>query len=158
MESFEYASPGKKEDVVKLLGTKWGETAVLAGGTDLLSLMKDYVESPKRVVSLNGVDELRGVSFDATRGLRLGALATLDDLVIHPQVQEEYPALVQAAEGVSSPQVRGRGTVGGDLCQRPRCWYYRGGFGLLAKGEDGRPLVPGGENQYHAIVGYRGPA
>ena len=157
MEAFEYANPAKKEQVVELLAGEWGKTAVLAGGTDLLSLMKDTVETPARVVSLGSVEELRGISLDGS-GLRLGALATLEELLEHAQVRKEYPALTQAAEGVTSSQIRSRGTVGGDLCQRPRCWYYRGGFGLLAKGEDGKSLVPGGDNRYHAILGNRGPA
>ncbi len=157
MEAFEYANPAKKEQVVELLAGEWGKTAVLAGGTDLLSLMKDTVEAPTRLVSLGSVEELRGISLDGS-GLRLGALATLEDLLEHAQVRQEYPALTQAAEGVTSSQIRSRGTVGGDLCQRPRCWYYRGGFGLLAKGEDGKSLVPGGDNRYHAILGNRGPA
>ena len=158
MEAFEYAHPKSKEEVVKLLEGEWGKTAVLAGGTDLLSLMKDYVETPKRVVSLSSVKELGGVSYDASSGLRLGALATLDELIENGDVRREYPGLVQAAEGVTSPQIRSRGTVGGDLCQRPRCWYYRGGFGLLARGQDGKSLVPNGDNRYHAILGNSGPA
>ena len=157
MEAFEYANPAKKEQVVELLAGEWGTTAVLAGGTDLLSLMKDTVETPSRLVSLSSVKELGGISLDGS-GLRLGALATLEELLEHEQVRKDYPALTQAAEGVTSPQIRSRGTVGGDLCQRPRCWYYRAGFGLLAKGEDGKPLVPGGDNRYHAILGNRGPA
>jgi xanthine dehydrogenase YagS FAD-binding subunit len=158
MEAFEYAGPSTKEEAVQLLAAEWGETAILAGGTDLLSLMKDYVETPKRVVGLRGVKELREVSYDASQGLRLGALVTLDELLDHPQVQKEYPALIQAAQGVTSAQIRSQGTVGGDLCQRPRCWYYRAGLGLLAKGEAGQSLVPGGDNRYHAIVSNRGPA
>ena len=158
MEAFEYAGPSTKEEAVQLLAAEWGETAILAGGTDLLSLMKDYVETPKRVVGLKGVKELRGVSYDGSKGLRLGALVTLDELLDHPQVQKEYPALIQAAKGVTSAQIRSQGTVGGDLCQRPRCWYYRAGLGLLPKGEAGQRLVPGGDNRYHAIVGNRGPA
>jgi len=73
------------------------------------------------------------------------------------EVRQHYPALVQAAEGVSSPQIRSTGTVGGDLCQRPRCWYYRAGYGLLAV-YNGKPLVPDGDNRYHAILGNSGPA
>jgi xanthine dehydrogenase YagS FAD-binding subunit len=89
--------------------------------------------------------------------MRLGAGVTLDELMESTAVRQHYPALVQAAEGVSSPQVRNTGTVGGDLCQRPRCWYYRAGFGLLATYK-GKPLVPDGDNRYHAILGNSGPA
>jgi xanthine dehydrogenase YagS FAD-binding subunit len=73
-------------------------------------------------------------------------------------LKREFSALIQAAEGVTSPQIRSMGTVGGDLCQRPRCWYYRAGFGLLAKDPQGTMLVPSGDNRYHAILGNAGPA
>ena len=155
MQGFEFATPTTKEQAVQALGSSWGETEVLAGGTDLLSLMKEYLSSPKRVVDIKGIQELRGIAPQGG-GLRIGALITLQELADSAAVREKYPALVQAAEGVPSPQIRARGTVGGELCQRPRCWYYRAGFGLLAK-HDGKPLVPEGENRYHAIFGV-GPA
>jgi xanthine dehydrogenase YagS FAD-binding subunit len=157
MQAFEYASPTTKEEAVKLLADKWGETEVLAGGTDLLSLMKDYVTTPHRVVSLQSVKELRGIEFKPTTGLRLGATATLAELIENAEMRRQYPAIVEAAEGVRSPQILSVGTVGGDLCQRPRCWYFRSRFGLLAR-DNGKPLVPEGENQYHAILGNSGPA
>jgi len=157
MQAFEYASPTSTEAAVKLLASQWGETEVLAGGTDLLSLMKDYVSTPKRVVSLSAVKELRGIAYKPTTGLRLGAMVTLRELLDHADVRKQYPALVEAAEGVRSPQLHSTGTVGGDLLQRPRCWYFRGGYGLLAQ-MDGKSLVPDGENQYHAILGNSGPA
>ena len=155
MQAFEYATPTTKEQAVQALGASWGETEVLAGGTDLLSLMKEYLSTPKRVVDIKGIKELHGIMPKAG-GLSIGALVPLEELASSAAVKKHYPALVQAAEGVSSPQIRARGTVGGDLCQRPRCWYYRAGFGLLAQ-EDGKPLVPDGENRYHAIFG-GGPA
>ncbi len=157
MQAFEYVSPTSIEEAVRSLGNTWGETEVLAGGTDLLSLMKDNASTPKRVVSLKQVKELRGIEFKAGEGLRLGALATFDELLESPAVRQIYPALVQAAEGVSSPQIRSMGTVGGDLCQRPRCWYFRLGYGLLAR-QNGKALVPEGDNRYHAILGNSGPA
>jgi xanthine dehydrogenase YagS FAD-binding subunit len=157
MQAFEYASPTSKEAAVKLLASQWGETEVLAGGTDLISLMKDAVSAPKRVVSLSAVKELKGIEYNASTGLRLGALVTLRELLDNVEVRGQYPALVTAAEGVHSPQLHCTGTVGGDLLQRPRCWYFRGGYGLLAQ-MDGKSLVPDGENQYHAILGNSGPA
>jgi len=123
----------------------------------LLSLMKDYVTTPSRVVSLQAVKELRGIEFKPTTGLRLGATATLAELIESAEMRRQYPAVVEAAEGVRSPQILSVGTVGGDLCQRPRCWYFRSRFGLLAR-DNGKPLVPDGENQYHAIFGNPGPA
>ena len=156
MRAFEYASPETREDVVELLSSKAGETAVLAGGTDLLSLMKDEVVTPGRVVNIKSVDGLGGISYDAGSGLRIGPLLKLDDLEANSRVRSDYPSLQQAVDGVRSPQIRSMGTVGGDLCQRPRCWYYRHGFGLLAKWQ-GKAMVPDGDNRYHAILG-AGPA
>jgi xanthine dehydrogenase YagS FAD-binding subunit len=157
MEAFEYANPTTKEEAVALLASRWGETEILAGGTDLLSLMKNYVATPKRVVNIKGIKELGGIRASA-EGLVLGAVATLQDILENKMIREEYPALAQAAEGVSSPQIRNMGTAGGDLCQRPRCWYFRNGFGLLARDDQGRALVPEGDNRYHAILGNDGPA
>src|SRR5512134_589929 len=153
MQSFEYASPATLKEALALLGNQWGEADVLAGGTDLLSLMKEYVHTPKRVVNIKGIKELGGITKTA-QGLRIGATVTLDQLLASPAVRAEYPSLVTAAQGVASPQIRNMGTVGGDLCQRPRCWYFRMGMGLLAKGGS---LVTEGDNRYHAIFS-GGPA
>lgn len=158
MRAFEYASPKTKEQAVGLLASSWGETEVLAGGTDLISLMKDDVVAPKRLVNIKEIAELRGIRAAPRGGLRIGALVTIQELLDHARVRRSYPALRQAAEGITSPQIRSVGTVGGDLCQRPRCWYYRGGFGLLARGENGKSLILEGDNRYHAILGNSGPA
>ncbi len=157
MQAFEYASPKTTDEAVRLLADRWGETEVLAGGTDLLSLMKDYVAAPKRVVGLKLIKELRGIESSSSEGLKIGAMATFEELVRNSEVRGNYPALVEAVEGVTSPQIRSMGTVGGDLCQRPRCWYYRAGYGLLAT-DNGKALVPDGDNRYHAILGNSGPA
>jgi xanthine dehydrogenase YagS FAD-binding subunit len=156
MQPFEYANPATLQEALGMLGKKWGEADVLAGGTDLLSLMKDYLETPKRVVNIKGIKELGGIQ-STKAGLRIGATVTLEELLEHAEVRKAFPALVEAARGVSSPQIRNMGTAGGDLCQRPRCWYFRQGFGLLAM-KDGKPLVPDGENRYHAILDNGGPA
>src|SRR5262245_8845724 len=140
MRAFDYASPTTKEQAVALLGARWGETEVLAGGTDLLSLMKDYLVEPKRLVNIKEIKELEGIKSSST-GLRIGALVTLQDLMDNDAVKKGYPALAQAAEGVASPQIRNVGTVGGDLCQRPRCWYFRNGYGLLGQDKAGKSLV-----------------
>src|SRR5437016_11897244 len=157
MQAFEYANPKTTDEAVKLLASDWGQTEVLAGGTDLVSMMKDYVSAPNRVVSLKDVKELRGIEYKSGSGLRLGATATLQELIDSADVKRHYPALLEAAEGVRSQQVRAMGTVGGDLLQRPRCWYYRAGYGLLAQ-LDGKSLIPEGDNRYHAILGNSGPA
>ena len=157
MQAFQYASPSTLKEALSLLDTGWGRTEVLAGGTDLLSLMKEYVVTPERVVNLKAIKELGGIR-KSGEGLRIGATVTFDELIGSLLVKSEFPALVTAAEGVASPQIRNLGTVGGDLCQRPRCWYFRSGFGLLAVDKEARSLVPNGENQYHAILGNAGPA
>jgi xanthine dehydrogenase YagS FAD-binding subunit len=158
MRAFEYANPKSKEQAVALLGRSWNDAEVLAGGTDLLSLMKDDVVAPKRVVNLKGVEELRGIRFDPAGGLRLGALATWDEVLDDANVGRHYPSLKAAASELGGPQIRSLGTVGGNLCQRPRCWYYRAGFGLLGQGQGGKSMVVEGDNRYHAILGNQGPA
>ncbi len=155
MEAFEYANPTTLPEALKLLGGSWSDAQVLAGGTDLISMMKDYVVSPKRVVNIKSVAALHGVT-QTPKGVRIGATTTLDELASNPILRAQYGSLVTATLGITSPQLRNMGTVGGDLCQRPRCWYFRNGFGLLAM-KDGKSLVPGGENRYHAIFG-GGPA
>jgi len=158
MRAFEYVSPDKKEQAVSLLGNTWDEALPLAGGTDLLALMKDDVVTPKRLVNIKDIQELRGISFDPKRGLRIGALTTIQDLADNPQVQRAYIVISHTANEIAGPQIRNMGTVGGNLCQRPRCWYYRTGFGLMAKDESGASLIPSGDNRYHAILGNSGPA
>ncbi len=149
MQSFEYASPTTLQEALSLLSTQWGEVDILAGGTDLLALMKDYIHTPKRVVNIKGIKELGGIQ-QTSAGLRIGAIVTIRELLENELVQKEYPALIQAARGIRGMQLRNMGTIGGDLCQRPRCWYFRNGFGLLAL-KDGKSLIPDGENRYHAI-------
>jgi CO/xanthine dehydrogenase FAD-binding subunit len=105
MEAFEYAKPATTDEAVKLLASSWGETEVLAGGTDLLSLMKDNGTAPKRLVSLSGISALKGISAQAG-GLRIGSMTTLQELIASPAVGKQYPALVEAAHGVRSPQFR----------------------------------------------------
>jgi len=156
MQAFEYANPASLQDALGLLSNKWGEADVLAGGTDQLSLMKEYLATPKRLVNIKNIKELGGIQNSKT-GLRIGATVTLEELAENAEVRKAFPALAEAARGVSSPQIRNMGTVGGDLCQRPRCWYFRQGFGVLAT-KDGQALVPNGENRYHAILDNEGPA
>ncbi len=157
MRAFEFASPKTKDQVPALLGTRWGETEVLAGGTDLLSLMKDEVSAPGRLVNIKGIADLHGVG-NSGGGLRIGSLMTLAEIANHSEVKSKYPDLAHAAGDAASPQIRNMATLGGNLCQRPRCWYFRTGHGLLAKGKDGKSLALAGDNRYHAILGNQGPA
>ena len=158
MRAFEYASPTSMEQAVSLLGNSWDDAAPLAGGTDLLSLMKDDVVAPKRLVNIKEIGALRGITFSQRQGLRIGALVTIQELADNARVREAYPVIAKTADEIAGPQVRNMATIGGNLCQRPRCWYYRAGFGLFAKDQNGQSLVPAGDNRYHAIFGNSGPA
>jgi xanthine dehydrogenase YagS FAD-binding subunit len=157
MRPFEYVSPTSKAQAVSLLATTWGQAEILAGGTDLLALMKDDVVAPKRLVNIKDIKDLKGVTYN-TQGLRVGALTNLGDLADDANVRKNYPALSDALIEAASPQIRNMATLGGNLCQRPRCWYFRNGLGLLPKDETGKELVADGDNRYHAILGNDGPA
>ena len=149
MKAFEYAGPTSVADALKLLGGT-GSSEALSGGTDLISRMKDYVTSPDRVVYLKDVKALAGIAWDANVGLTIGAGTTLAEVLDHAGLKEHLPALWQATSEVGTPQIKNMATVGGNLLQRPRCWYYRNGNGLLAT-KDGKSLVRDGDNRYHAI-------
>ena len=155
MQNFEYIAPTETITAAQALSPHAGVTAVLAGGTDLLSLMKERIETPARVVSLRNIRALRGVNSQGG-GLRIGAMASIEG-VLGSRAASSYKSFLQAGRGITAPQIRAMGTVVGDLLQRPRCWYYRNGHGLLAMHE-GKSLVPNGENRYHAILGNKGPA
>ena len=157
MRPFEYVSPANTKQAASLLAATWGQTEILAGGTDLLALMKEDVVTPRRLINIKEIADLRGVSANA-QGLRIGALTTLGELAADSRVQANYPALAEAVEEAASPQIRNMATIGGNLCQRPRCWYFRSGLGLLPKDESGKDLVSDGDNRYHAILVNDGPA
>lgn len=156
MRAFDYVSPTSTRQAASLLNPTWGHTEILAGGTDLLALMKEDVVTPKRLVNIKEIKELSGVN--ATSGLRIGALTTLAEIAENDSVKQSYPALAEAFHEAASPQIRNMATIGGNLCQRPRCWYFRNGLGLLPKDENGKELVEAGDNRYHAILGNDGPA
>jgi xanthine dehydrogenase YagS FAD-binding subunit len=126
---------------------------ILAGGTDLLGCLRDRVFNAETVVSVSGIRELKGIGPRAGGGLRIGTLATLTEIAENRQVRESYQVLAEAAAAVASPQLRNQGTLGGNLCQRPRCWYFRGDFHCRRKGGD-TCFAEAGENQYHAILGW----
>lgn len=156
MKSFEYASPKTLNEATALLDDAWGKTEILAGGTDLLTSLKQRITEPNRVVSLKNISALKGIKVEKS-GIRIGAMTTLAELADHKAVKEHFPSLTTAVKGIGSSQIISVGTVGGDLCQRPRCWYFRNGHGLLAKnGEES--LVRKGENRYHAIFATDNPA
>ena len=154
MQAFEYVTPTKKEQVATLLGQ---QGSILAGGTDLLALMKDDVVTPNRLVNIKQIDGLRGASFHAGNGLRMGALTTIAELLESTELAA-YPMLTEALIEAASPQIRNLATIGGNMCQRPRCWYFRNGLGLMPTTPDGKSMVLQGDNRYAAILGNEGPA
>jgi xanthine dehydrogenase YagS FAD-binding subunit len=156
VKSFEYAAPKTLKEATALLGEQWGETEVLAGGTDLLTCLKQQITTPKRVVSLRNISGLRAIKLEKD-AINIGAMTSLGELAANADVQKHFPAMVTAIRGIGSSQMLNMGTVGGDLCQRPRCWYFRNGHGLLGKRGDSS-LVREGENRYHAIFATDGPA
>ncbi len=155
MKPFEYAQPETEAEAVEFLNDHGGNTAVLAGGTDLLSLLNADLAAPERVVDIKHIPSLRTVE-PVSGGIQIGALVTLAELEDQPLLAE-YRSLVDVVDGVRAVQVQNSGTLGGDLCHQPNCWYYRNGYGLLAW-QNGESLVATGDNRYHAILGNQGPA
>jgi xanthine dehydrogenase YagS FAD-binding subunit len=150
LKAFAYVNPANERDAVAALSTERGRVLPMAGGMDLLGLMKDYIVSPDRVVTLKNLDATIAAS---DNGLRIGAAVKLVDLAEHAAARRLFPALITAAEEVGTPQIRNMGTVGGNIMQRPRCWYFRNEeFNCLKKGGS-RCFAVEGENQHHAIFG-----
>jgi xanthine dehydrogenase YagS FAD-binding subunit len=151
VKPFAYVNAANEKEAIAALGPERGKFLPLAGGMDLLALMKDYIALPDRLVNVKNLDKT--IAKTADGGLRIGAAVTISDLAVHAETARMYPAIVQAAEEVGTPQIRNAGTVGGNLNQRPRCWYYRNEeFDCLKKGGS-RCFAVDGENQYHAIFG-----
>ena len=134
---------------IKLFLQNSSRARVLAGGTDLLPLLKDDIEAADTLVSILGASELQGISSDAD-GLTIGALTTLDEIAGHPLVKASYGALAQACRLAASPQLRNMGTIGGNLLQQTRCWYYRGPALCWLKGGE-TCYARSGENELHSI-------
>jgi len=152
MKAFEYTSPRDLKQASDQLGTDYSRARLLAGGVDLLSEMKERIIEPDRVVNLKSVPGLNHLEA-GPKGLRLGALVTLAEIEEHPVIRRSYAALAQAAHSVASPQIRNVGTIGGNLCQRPRCWYYRDeGIQCIKKGGS-KCYAAEGKNKYNAILG-----
>lgn len=153
MRDFEFVTPkGLRE--AGLLLVKHGERAALkAGGIDLVDLMKEGIASPSIVVNLLPLRTLESIEDDGARGLTIGPLATLARVADDAKVAARYPLLAAALGEAATPQLRNVATIGGNLCQRPRCWYFRSAeFACLKKGGDTCFAVDG-DNRYHAIFG-----
>lgn len=152
MNNFTYLQPKTLKEAGKMFGKDRREAAAMAGGTDLLGLMKDDIETPRNVVNLKSLPGLNRISFQPGKGLIIGALTSIAKIAAHPDINKQYPVLAQAAKQVASPQLRNVGTIGGNICQRPRCWYFRGDFHCLRKGGDVCYAVDG-KNKYHCVIG-----
>ena len=139
--------------VDQALGQLGDGAMVKAGGIDLLDLMKEDIISPPRLVNIRNVDSLRGITI-STDGLHLGPLSTLSEIASHPEIQRSYSALADAAGHAATPQIRNMATLGGNIMQRPRCWYFRSSdFDCKKKGGGSDEChAHNGENQYHAIM------
>jgi len=156
MAAFELLQPTSVADAQKLLEQHGPDAWVLAGGLDSFDWLKDRIKKPKVVVDLSGIDELRGVRASGNNGsdgIEIGAMTTLTEVVNHPIIKQKYDLLAQAAEVVASPQIRNQGTIGGNVSQDTRCWYYRSGWPCYrAGGNICYADTPEGRNREHAIL------
>jgi xanthine dehydrogenase YagS FAD-binding subunit len=149
--AFELYQPASVDDAIRLLEKHGGDAWVLAGGLDSMDWLKDRLRRPKVVVDLSQIKELHGIT-EANGGLEIGAMTTLTEVVKHPIVREKYSILMEAAELVASPQIRNQGTIGGNVSQDTRCWYYRGGWTCYrAGGNICYADTPTAINREHAI-------
>jgi len=149
LPNFAYVRPTSLDEALKHVAD--GKGLVHAGGTDLLGCLREGVLPPATVVSLSGIPALRGIE-ETPEGLTIGALTPLSEVAASPLVRERFTALAEAAAQVASPQLRNQGTLGGNVCQKPRCWYYRGDFACLRKGGE-LCYAYAGENEFHAVAG-----
>jgi len=148
---FELYQPASIDDAIKLLDRHGTDAWVLAGGLDSMDWLKDRIKRPKVVVDLSQIRELKGVR-EAGGGIEIGAMTPLTEIVKHPVVREKYSLLMEAAELVASPQIRNVGTIGGNVSQDTRCWYYRGGWSCYrAGGNICYADTPTALNREHAI-------
>lgn len=158
MKAFRLANPTSLEQALELLAAgnqrgSRGRAQLLAGGQDLLTEMKEHLAEPELLVNLKGIAGLDQIETDAGGGLTIGALATIATLEEHADVRERFAVLHEAAHSIASPQIRSFGTVGGNLCQRPRCWYYRNEHAKCIKKGGSECFSHDGLNKYNAILG-----
>src|SRR5262249_54468029 len=152
MPRFELFQPGSIREAQTLLAAHGQNAWILAGGLDSFDWLKDRIRQPKAVIDLSGIPELKGVRATGD-AIEIGAMTTLTEVANHPIVQERYNVLAQAAEAVASPQIRNQGTIGGNVSQDARCWYYRAGWPCYrAGGGICYADTPEGRNREHAIL------
>ncbi len=151
MRAFEYHAPRQIADAIHTLSAAEGDARICAGGTDILGRLKDGIDNPDKLVCLKTLPDMRYIR-DEQEGVRIGALTTLATIEEHPLIAKSFPVLFQALLVTAAPQIRNQATLGGSICQRPRCWYLRGPFDCLRKGGY-KCFAVDGENKYHAILG-----
>jgi xanthine dehydrogenase YagS FAD-binding subunit len=152
MPAFELFQPSSISDAQKLLEQYRDDAWVVAGGLDSFDWLKDRIKRPKALVDLSGIAEMKGVR-TSSEGVEIGAMTTLTEVVRHPVVREKYGLLAEAAELAASPQIRNQGTIGGNVSQDARCWYYRAGWPCYrAGGNVCYADTPTGRNREHAIL------
>lgn len=151
MLNFELVNPKTLESVPALLSRDWQETMLLAGGTDVLDMLKERLAQPQRLINLKSIPGLSYIK--AGDGLEIGALTTIAEIAEHAEVRQNYAALAEAAESIATPQLRNMGTLGGNLCQRPRCWYFREKDLICLKKGGELCFAVEGLNKYHCIFG-----
>jgi xanthine dehydrogenase YagS FAD-binding subunit len=152
MPTFQLYQPTSVADAQKLLQQHEFDALVLAGGLDSMDWLKDRIRKPKAVVDLSGIDELKGIR-ETSDGVHIGAMTTLTEVAQNPVIRQKYRVLAEAAEVVASPQIRNQGTVGGNVSQDTRCWYYRAGWPCYrAGGNICYADTPVGRNREHAIL------
>ncbi len=153
MPAFDLLQPESAADAQKLLEQHGEDAWVMAGGMDSFDWLKDRIKKPKVLVDLSGVEELKGIRATSD-GVEIGAMTTLTEIAEHPLIQKNYGLLAQAVELVASPQIRNQGTLGGNVSQDARCWYYRDGWPCYrAGGNICYADTPVGRNREHAIFG-----
>jgi xanthine dehydrogenase YagS FAD-binding subunit len=152
MAAFQLYQPSSIADAQRLLEDNQNDALVLAGGLDSMDWLKDRIKKPKVVVDLGGIDELRGIR-ETRDGIEIGAMTTLTEVALNSVIREKYDVLAQAAQLVASPQIRNQGTIGGNVSQDTRCWYYRAGWPCYrAGGNICYADTPVGRNREHAIL------
>jgi len=147
---FSYARPTTVDQALGVLGDR--PALIHGGGTDLLGCLRDGILRADTVLSLSAIEDLKGISSTPDGGVRIGSMTTISEIATSKSIATKYPVLAEAAREVASPQLRNQGTLGGNLCQKPRCWYYRGDFHCLRKGGE-MCYAYQGQNQYHCIFG-----
>jgi xanthine dehydrogenase YagS FAD-binding subunit len=150
MKNFSYYRPATVEQALSLLENRFGNTELLGGGTDLHDLQKEYIAQPTRVVSLGGIAQLQTVQV-AEKLVTIGAGRTLASIAEHPQLRQLFPALTAAAGDIAGPQLRNMATLGGNLCQRNRCWYFRDEHSNCLLKSGSTCFALDGENKYHSV-------